>query len=265
VFQFDEDTRVAPAGDGVFTGTISDRWGIGAVPNGGYVLAVAMSALRSASNGLDPLTVTAHYLRPARPGPARIAVEIVKAGRSYTTAAARVIQDGGEAVRVLATYGRLGDTLDTRYLAAAPPACAPRERGYARSGDAAMGITQRFEHRLDPSTAGFQRGRPTGRAEVVGWIRFADGRPPDVHCLGLVADAFPPSVFEVLERGWVPTIELTVHVRARPTSEWLRCAFRTRVIQNGLLEEDGEIWDESGTLVAMSRQLAALPRAPRSD
>jgi acyl-CoA thioesterase len=39
-----------------------------------------------------------------------------------------------------------------------------------------------------------------------------------------------------------------------------RVHFATKVVQGGLLEEDGEIWDESGTLVALSRQMAVAPR-----
>jgi len=78
--------------------------------------------------------------------------------------------------------------------------------------------------------------------------------------MAVFADAMPPPIFNVIAPGWVPTIELTVHMRARPVSEWLCCVFRTRFLFGGHLEEDGEIWDEAGTLVAQSRQLAILPR-----
>src|SRR6185295_14356730 len=83
-------------------------------------------------------------------------------------------------------------------------------------------IRNRFEQ-------GFADNNPAApRAETRGWIRFADRRPMDTHCLGLIADAFPPAVFNVTEPGWVPTLELTVHVRARPSSATLLCLFRTR-------------------------------------
>jgi hypothetical protein len=76
----------------------------------------------------------------------------------------------------------------------------------------------------------------------------------------LVADAFPPAVFNLeLDAGWVPTVEMTVHVRAIPAPGPLRCIFRTRFISGSMFEEDGEMWDEQGTLVALSRQLALLP------
>jgi hypothetical protein len=59
----------------------------------------------------------------------------------------------------------------------------------------------------------------------------------------------------------VPTIELTVHIRGVPAPGPLRCAFRSRFVGGGLVDEEGEIWDTTGTLVAQSRQLALTPRA----
>jgi len=77
----------------------------------------------------------------------------------------------------------------------------------------------------------------------------------------LVADALPPAIFNLdIPMGWTPTLEMTTHVRARPTTEWLRCQFTTRFVTGGLLEEDGEIWDQAGRLVALSRQLALVAR-----
>ncbi len=71
----------------------------------------------------------------------------------------------------------------------------------------------------------------------------------------------PPTAFNArLPIGWTPTVELTAHIRARPAPGWLRCAFTTNYVTNGFLEEDGVIWDQAGTLVAQSRQLALVPR-----
>lgn len=264
MYEFDQDTLVKPLGGGAYGGQLSDRWSIGHVPNGGYLLALVMSALKQALPGRDPLSITAHYLRPGSAAEARIEVEMIKSGRRFSTAMARLLQSGKESLRVLATYGDLSSDHPLRHADGMPPQLPKRSPVRARSSaEGSMSIRDRFDIELDPATTHFMKGQRAAQAEIRGWLRFADGRRPDVHAMGLIADAFPPAVFQIADAGWVPTLELTVHIRSRPTSEWLACVFRTRFLQNGLLEEDGEMWDESGALVAMSRQLALPPQAPR--
>ena len=76
----------------------------------------------------------------------------------------------------------------------------------------------------------------------------------------LVVDALPPVTFDLGMPGWAPTLKLTAHVRARPAPGWARVRHATRTIAGGCFEEDCEVWDAEGHLVAQSRQLALLPR-----
>ncbi|MGA9746118.1 MAG: thioesterase family protein, partial [Nocardioides sp.] len=60
-------------------------------------------------------------------------------------------------------------------------------------------------------------------------------------------------------------LELGVHLRARPAPGWLRVMHRTRNLAGGLFEEDAEVWDSAGRLVAQSRQLAKVPRPQQGE
>ena len=253
--EFDTDTAVVQTAPGLYRGRFTDRWNIGTVPNGGYVLAFGMAALKQELTPPDPVSVTAHYLGPATAGDAEVEVQTLKVGRQFSTATASMRQNGREIVRVLATYGDLEQSTGPTHIAAEPPVVPPTDQV---PQERIAPFPAEFRHRFEQCFVENDPAAP--RAETRGWIRFADRRPMDVHCLGLIADAFPPAVFNVTERGWVPTLELTLHVRARPRSDTLRCVFRTHFLFGGLLEEDGEMWDETGTLVAQSRQLAAAPR-----
>ena len=251
--------------------------------NGGYVLAIAGRAVADAT-GRPPLTVTAHYLSPGLPGPAEVIVEPVRAGRRMATVTASLIRtdaaDGGgrggrtEVLRVLATCGSPIDA-PAVLVDGAPPALPDYDACIAPDAavdgaelpppamSAAMpppGLIDRLALRLRPGDDGFHFGRPTGRAEIAGWFAFADDRPIDELAMLLAVDAFAPPVFNVgIEPGWVPTLELTVHIRGVPAPGPLRCLFRTSYVQGGLLSEDGELWDQTGRLVAQSRQLALVP------
>ena len=122
-------------------------------------------------------------------------------------------------------------------------------------------LVDKIDLRMRPEDCGFRHGDKTGRAEIAGWLGFADGTPFDAFSLLFACDAFPPPVFNTdVAPGWVPTVELTVHVRGVPAPGPVRCVFRSRFLHGGLLDEDGEVWDSAGTLVAQSRQLALIPR-----
>jgi acyl-CoA thioesterase len=258
--EFDHDTAVVPSGEGRWRAEVSARWNVGNAPNGGYLVTLVLAAVREALPQPDPLAVSTHFLSRTRPGLAEIEVQTERSG-GISTASARLIQEGEPRVLVTATYGDLGSFDGPTVVAAEPPDLPPPD-SCARSQHAVglPEIANRFDLRLDPATAGFVVGRPSGVAEIRGWARFADGRDPDTASLPLFADALPPPVMNVTDVAWVPTLELTVHVRGRPAPGWLRCAFRTRFLVDGYLEEDGEIWDSETRLVALSRQLARIHR-----
>ena len=118
--------------------------------------------------------------------------------------------------------------------------------------------------RLDPACVGWWSGDLSDTSVCKGWIKFKKERPFDVLSILLIADAFPPAV--LTSQGmvaWVPTLEFSVNIRNIPTTAWLKCIFRTRFITCGLLEEDGEIWDQNGKLVAISRQIAQYRVNPK--
>jgi acyl-CoA thioesterase len=258
--EFDRDTSLRPDGDGRYTGAVTDRWGVlSGVPNGGYMMTFALRALVDAVDKPQPLTLTTHFLRPGRVGPVEVTTEIIKTGKRNTTAQASVTQEGKEVLRSLATFGDWARDAP-HIMAKQPPELPPPDDCMAHRGDAHPPIAERFDNRIDPTTIGWAMGKPNGEMVMRGWMRLADGREPDALLIPLIADGLPPPLFNKLSPGWVPTVELTVHFRAKPAPGWLRAEFRTRFVSGGFLEEDGEIWDSNGELVAISRQLAIVPR-----
>ena len=258
----DDDTAISALGAGAYSAEITPRWNVGDKPNGGYLMALALRAAAAELPLPHPFTATAHYLRAATPGPALLDVEVVRTGRTHATAEVHVVQQDAEIVRVVTTFGDLAALDGRTHVTGAPPELPPVEecltgRGTMPGGDI-VALADRFETAAHPATLGWWRGEPTGDPWITAWMRLADGREPDPLMLTMVVDALPPPVFELQVAGWVPTIELTVHVRALPAPGWLRVTARTRFLQNGYLEEDAEVWDSAGTLVAQSRQLARL-------
>ncbi len=272
--QFDDDIRVtplAPMADcpgsaATFEGRVQPSWNIGANPNGGYLLALAARAMQLRTpTQPDPVSITVHYLRPGlAAAPCRIETQLLRSGRTLSTVRATLLQDGSARLELLAAMGDLREPglaappLLTRPMPDMPPpdAC-PTRSAPAQGVD--LAILGRLDVRLHPDEA---VPGAAGRARVTGWIRFTDGRAPDALACLLMADAFPPAVFGLLGQvGWVPTIELTVHLRRRPTAGWLLGQFWSHDLSDGRVVEDGALWDATGQLVVQSRQLALVRQA----
>jgi len=248
----------------LFSAEVKPGWDIGGNANGGYLMAIAGRAMAEAV-GRPPVTLTAHYLRPAPTGPCEIEVTTVRSGRRFATATATLTMASGQVLQLLGTFGDQtpGGPSLTRELPVDLPAYDDCEVPPPPTDGPVPEMFRRLAVRIRPGDEGFRTGNPSGNAEIRGWFAFADGEPIDAIGLLLVADAFPPPIFNTdLPAAWVPTVELTVHVRGVPEPGPLRCWFRSRFVHDGLLDEEGEIWDSTGKLVAQSRQLALYPRPP---
>jgi hypothetical protein len=270
VGRFTHDTSVSALGDGRYAATVDPGWAVidGAAPNGGYMMAIGARAMADAGGKPDPLSVTAHYLAPSQPGPVEVHTEVVRSGGRHSTVTASLTQDGRPMLQLLGVFtdlvGATGPTVERRSAPPLPPRvdCVPASVPGPGEPDQRPPIFRRFEHHLPPDVMGWAAGRPTGAGAVGGYLRWADGEPMDVFGLLVVADCYPPAVFNVdgLTVGWAPTIELTVQVRKRPAPGWLSGWFTTESVTGGYLEEDGQVRDATGELVALSRQLALVPR-----
>lgn len=260
-FDFDAATRLAPgSAAGTFEIQISDQWSGLASVNGGFLLATCLKALATAVPFPDPVTVSGLYLRPGNPGPSVVRTELIRAGRTTGFGEAHLLQSGKEVLRVTAAFADLsqappGPGLAPRYAGATPPKLPAPEDCLRLSGISAISMAKRFEFRA-PAVPGWITGKPSGDPFAEFWMRFADGRPADTMTLPLIVDAAPPAVLELGLSS--TTIELTVHVRARPAPGWLACRTSTRFVSGGYHEEDFEVWDCAGVLVAQSRQLALV-------
>jgi acyl-coenzyme A thioesterase PaaI-like protein len=240
------------------------------IPHGGYLAALAGSAVLAATEQPDLFTITVHYLRKATEGPLRFEVDLVGGSRRFTTVHARGTQDGEAVLAVLASVGdrtalegpswRRAEPWDADAARLAPPAGSDGlGGGRATPGESAArfeppNIARRFALRPDVPSFAFATGEVTGDATLRARMEVEE---PDQLAALIACDITPPAVWNALgAEGWVPTIELTAHVRARPRPGPLSVVATTDHVTDGFLEEDAVVHDAEGRLVVQSRQLA---------
>jgi acyl-CoA thioesterase len=262
--RFQRDTAVEPLGGGRFAARIDRGWWIVRGPNGGYVAAILLRALRAAvaDPARLPRSFTVHFTSPPTEGPAEVATALERVGRTVTTATARLEQGGKLRALALAAFGTPRTGPDFAHLVR--PEVTPPERAVPLASSFPIPMRERFESR-----AVFGPPGPASPEAVSGgWIRLREEPGPvEPELVAAYTDAWPPAVFSQIAptdlASGVPTVDLTVHFRAAwpaeldPT-EFALVVFRSRLARDGFVEEDGEVWTRSGLLLAQSRQLALI-------
>src|SRR5205085_12253526 len=113
-----------------------------------------------------------------------------------------------------------------------------------------VAILDQIEVRLDPASLGFTRGQPSGRGELRGWLSLPGGEPFDPTSLLFAVDAFPPATFEAEFTGWVPTLELTVYVRAIPAPGPVQIRQQAHLTDGRRFDVTLVLWDRARRLGA---------------
>lgn len=255
----DDETPVGPDTDEVlWHGHMTNDWSIGAVPNGGYTSAIVVRALLAHTGAQRPASLTTHYQRPTiADAPLTVRTRVIRRGRSMTHGEAVFVQDDKTRAHSIAVLGDYAtdDVLFARTPPTIPSAedCEPRD---PKSQGLDMTLMQSLDIRVDsPNKAD---SRP-GSSRFDCWVRFRDDRPNDELALALMVDAFPPAILAAVPTtAWVPTIEMTTHIRATAAPGWIQGEIVTDDVRGGEIVEDVRLWDSTGALVAEARQIALL-------
>ena len=277
---FDEAIAVRPDGDGRYDVLPDERFALyspgDAVPpavNGGVLIATVLRAVLAGSPHPHPVATSAHFLRVAALAPAHVHVTWLRQGRTAATARATLVQAAKPVLEMTVTTGALApgpaEAAQLSWTGAAPQLPPPDQcvtlepwPGSVAADGTLRGYPGQVSLLFDPAVTGWRHGRPAGVPEMRGYFALAEQRDPDAYQLALAVDALPPVVFGLGASGWSPTVELTWYMRAEPAPGPLRVAARCRHVSGGWFDEEAEVWDSDGTLVAQSRQIARVGRGP---
>jgi hypothetical protein len=260
---FEAATAIARRDQGTYDVDLRPEYAIGGVkPNGGYLLAcLARAALAAAheagSTHAHVIAAGAQYQASPDIGAARIDTEVLRVGRTATQVAAAMWVGERVGVRAQFTLADLTAGGEPYWGGVEPVDLPPIEDCDIARFTGPRGITIGF----DPATSfTFTPDGPvvSGEGEFRAWFRNDHHDDVDTPTLLYAADALPPATAGVVFNGWVPTLDITVYVRAIPAPGPLRLRFRTQMIQDGFADEVCEAWDTAGRLVLQSTQLAAL-------
>ena len=253
-----------------FTITPNVNFFVGNTPHGGYLMAIMQKALTNVLPHSTAISSSVQYLDRIESKPIDLEIEVFKVSRGSSSGIVKLIQNK----RVCTTF--TGTCSDFQFMKGYDGIKTPLPKIFHNEAideyeeltfdKISPGFTPSFikqlECRIHPDHAWWNRDDNFDpddfEARCSAYLKMSGGIP-DQFCLSFYSDILPPVVSNKFgPLGWIPTITLTTHIRQLPTTETLYTDFKASEINNGYFEQDCNIWDLDGNLVASSRQLTRI-------
>ena len=243
---------------------------VGSTPHGGYLMAVMHKALANVLPHSTAITSSVQYLDRIDAKPFQLEVEVFKTGRGSSSGIVKLKQDDKICTTFTGTcsdfefmkgYDDLQNPLPNIFLD--KDRCEYVKMNYDKiSKGFTPAFIQQLECSIHPDHAWWNRkadeDNTDNEARCSAFLEMKGGRP-DQFCLSFYSDILPPVVCNKYgPLGWIPTITLTTHIRQLPSTNELYADFKATDINKGYFEQDCNIWDLNGNLVASSRQLTRI-------
>ena len=257
--------RLNSRGSGRYDVRLDPAWRQGPGVVGGVQSALLLEAM-SAEVGDParlPRSLTVHFVSPARPGPARCVVTILRSGHSLTNVAARLVRAGADGTTtVIATAlasfslprrGTLGPAQPT--MPEVPPWEALRD---SQHGDPPPVFTQFCTFRDCVGESVYSGGTD---ARLGGWGRLKEPVALTPATLAFLADAWPPAMLAChTDFCPVASVALTLQFHAGAGDHGLApgtpilVEARQVASSEGYSDELANMWAPDGRLLATIRQ-----------
>ena len=266
--QFQAALDLTKVSDTVFSFTPNPKYFVGNTPHGGYLLALMNKAMTEVLPHPSAINSNIYYLDRTEPEPAELHIEILRTSRGSSMGQVKLIQNN----KITCLYSSLCS--DFQYMKGHSGLETPMPEiinsveqddfKVMNYENFKLGSTPSFIQQLNmsvnPDHAWWDREISTDAAEArcSAYLELQGG-VADTFVLSYLADILPPVVQNKYgPLGWVPTLTLTCNIRQLPKTNLLFIDGIAKDISNGYFEQDCNIWDMSGNLVATSRQLAKI-------
>lgn len=236
----------------------SENWSQGRAAFGGLSASLAVTAMHKKLAERQTIrSLMVSFIAPIAAGEVQVEAQVLRQGKNVTQCSANVISEGQIGLQAMAAFGNSREAFKPQ--GEANKVLPSRDSGIAFSDNA-----RRLPHFLQYFDGCWVGGgipfSGNYKPFLNMWVRHKQdvSRFP-IEKLVAIADIPPPVLLSHFEKPPVPASSLSwslefVEAPEEIAGEWFYMEFEVEAAANGYTQQSGRIYDETGRLVALTRQ-----------